>query len=549
MHFMHSLLLKKEKDEANTVYLKQARAGTLQEMTWSQVMLAARKVANFLRSINLRKGAHIGIISKNCAEWFITDFGITLANMVSVPLFANQHEESIHYVLDHADVQVVFIGKLDDHETVRSYIPEKYPTIGFDYHTDLEYTHQWQEVMACDPLTDVVQPQPDDLYTIIYSSGTTGFPKGAMYTHEAIAQYLSLIPQDLKRIRDLDFYKLVSYLPLAHVYERSAIELSSIAIQADVGFIESMDKFLQNIQVIEPNLFTAVPRIWTVFQQKIDQKVPLRKLNFLLKIPIISSLLKNKIKNSLGFSSCTNYFSGASFMPEPIMEYFDKLGIVIQDGYGQTENLAYATVSLLSDRKPGYVGKARLGVKVKLGEDKELLVHSPCLMSGYYKDSLATRGAFNDEGWLRTGDIAEIDTTGQVKILGRISENFKNQTGEFVAPTPIEERFADNKLIDQLCLVGSGLPRNVLLVTLNDSACIGKSRNEITALLLKNLHDVNEQLVKFEKIANIIVVNTPWTINNELLTPTLKVKRKEVAKHYHDLIEKALGDHSAVIWE
>ena len=543
------LLLKNEREKANQVYLRQPKNGVWHELTWAEVMLQARKVAAFLHQLGLKKGDHISIISKNCAEWFITDFGIHLARMVNVPLFPNQNEESAHYVLEHGDVKLVFVGKLDDHQRVRQFIPEHYLTISFDYHKDMQVSHYWCEVLATEPLVDILEPDPEDLYTIIYSSGTAGSPKGAMYTNQSIANYLELFPEDLLRIRKLAHYRLISYLPLAHVYERSAIQLASITIHCDVSFIESLDKFVDNLKKIKPTFFTAVPRIWGVFKQKIEQKLPPKKLNFLLKIPFISTLIKKKIIKELGLDVCTNFFSGASQLPITLLEFFDKLGIRIQEGYGQSENLAYATLSLLNDRRLGYVGTPRLEVEIKTGDDSELLMNCPCLMSGYYKEKKATKNAFTSEGWLRTGDMVEIDSNNRVKILGRLSENFKNQTGEFVSPSSIEKRFANNELIEQLCLIGRGLPTNVLVVTLYDWTRMKKSKEEINLALQDSLRQINSTLMKYEKISHIIIVKDVWTPDNDLLTPTLKVKRRVVEEHYALLIQDALTKHQSIVWE
>ena len=546
---LYKLLLKNEKEYANRVYLKQPREGVWHEFTWAEVMLQARKVAAFIQQLGLKKGSHVAIISKNCAEWFITDFGIHLAGMVCVPLFSNQHEESIHYVLEHGDVELVFVGKLDEHQLVRSYIPEKYVTVSFDYHTDLKVNYHWSDVLAIEPLMDVIEPDADGLYTIIYSSGTTGLPKGVMFTNQIIANYLTYYPQDILRIRDLPHYKLVSYLPLAHVYERSAVQLGSLTIPCDVSFIESLGHFSENLQTIQPTFFTAVPRIWGVFQNKIEEKLSPSLLNILLKIPFVSELIKNKIKHRLGLEACTNCFSGASALPIPIIEFFEKVGINIQEGYGQTENLAYATFSLLNERRPGYVGTARPGVSIKKSEDNELLCHSSCLMSGYYKDEQATKNAFTPDGWLHTGDVAELNDKNQVKILGRISENFKNQTGEFIAPSPIERQFDANEMLEQKCLVGRDLASNILLVTLNEPTRINKKKEDIINSLEELLHQVNSRLVKYEKISHIVIVKDEWTPANELLTPTLKVKRRNIEQHYADLIHSAAIQQQHIVWE
>ena len=541
-------LLDRELNAGNRVYLRQPRHGKWHEFTWAEVMQQARQVAFFLQSLGLKKGAHVAIFSKNCAEWFIADFGICLAGMVNVPLFPNQHEESIDYVLKHAEVKLVFVGKLDNHARQRSYIPEKIPTVSFDYHDDLATTHYWADIRDAAPLQDIALPAADDLYTIIYSSGTSGTPKGVMFTHEAIDNYLTVFPDDLRRTVTRDHFHLISYLPLAHVYERSAIQLGSLTIPCDVSFVESLDTFADNLREIKPTLFAAVPRIWGVFKQKIEQKLSPHLLGFVLSIPFLSSHIQNKIKHQLGLDQCANNFSGASHLPLSMSEFFEKLDLPIQEGYGQTENLAYATLSLLDERKPGYVGTPGLQVEIKQGDDNELLMKCPCLMKGYYKDPKASAEAFTDDGWFRTGDIVEIDDLNRVKILGRISENFKNQKGEFIAPSPIEKRFSSSKQIDNLCLVGRELPSNVLLVTLTEEAQ-NKPKDELKEHMQKKLHTINSKLENYEKISHILIVKEQWTPENGLLTPTLKVKRREIEAHYHDFIQEAMEQSDAVVWE
>ncbi|WED43874.1 AMP-binding protein [Legionella cardiaca] len=544
---LNHLLLENENNLSDKVYLRQPREGQWHELTWSMVIHQARQVARLLQDVGLKKGDHVAIFSKNCAEWFISDFGISLAGMVNVPLFANQHEDSIKFVLSHAEVKLVFIGKLDDHQRVHRYIPEELPTVSFGYHGNMNTTYHWTDVLAKEPVEKVVETSPDDLYTIIYSSGTSAQPKGAVYTHEIIANYLSLFPKDIRRIKVLDHYHLMSYLPLAHVYERSAIQLGSITIPCDVSFVESLDKFADNLREVQPTFFTAVPRIWGVFQQKIEQKLPPGKLNFLLKIPFVSSLIKKKIKHHLGLNRCTNCFSGASHLPLSIIEFFDKLDLKIQEGYGQTENLAYATFTMLGQRRPGYVGTPRLQVELKLGDENELMIKSPCLMKEYYKNKEATDATLTKDGWLHTGDIAQLDENYNVKIIGRLSENFKNQKGEFIIPAPIEERFAANSAIEQLCIVGRELPNNVLIVTLSD---LGRSQNKenVKQELQESLRKVNSELANYEKISHVIILKDAWTPENGLLTPTLKVKRRIVEANYHDLIKGAVSQRNTIVW-
>lgn len=545
---LNQWLLHNEQHFAERLYLRQPRQGQWYEYNWADVMTQARQVARFLVDSGLQKGDRVSIFSKNCAEWFITDFGISLAGLVNVPLFANQHQESINYILQHAEVKLVFLGKLDDHHRVCHYIPPHLHTVSFDYHKDMKTKTSWKDVLTYPPLTELPEVNGDDLFTIIYTSGTSGVPKGAVYTHDTIAHYLALYPQDIDRIRKRNHYRLISYLPLAHVYERTAIQLGSVTIPADVSFVESLEKFADNLKEVQPTFFTAVPRIWGVFQQKIEQKLPPAKLNLLLKIPLVSTLIKRKIRHSLGLNECLNCFSGASHLPVSILKFFDKLSIFIQEGYGQTENLAYATFTMLNQRRLGYVGTPRLQVQVKEGENQELLIQSPCLMKEYYKDPDATKQAFTADGCLRTGDIAELDEHQNVKIIGRLSENFKNQKGEFIVPAPIEKQFAANSLIEQLCIVGRELPNNVLVITLNELGR-SKDKDELKQLLQNNLHEVNRKLANYEKISHIIVSRDTWSPENGILTPTLKVKRRVVESNYLDLIRGAISEPHSIVWQ
>lgn len=543
---INELLLENEKERNQQIYLKQPIKGEWHEFSWGKVMHQARQVAQFLQKQGLKKGDRVTVCSKNCAEWFITDFGISLAGMVSVPLFSNQHVDSMHYILKHSDVKLVFVGKLDQPKAIRAQLPEDMPTVSFDYHSELDTNHTWSDVLAVEPLAEVVMPDKEDLYTIIYTSGTSGDPKGAVYTHETIGNYLTIFPKDILRFTREEHHHFISYLPLAHVYERTAVELASLTISCDVSFVESLEKFAENLQEVQPTIFTAVPRIWGVFKQKIETKLPPHKMNLLLKIPLVSTLIKKKIRRQLGLTRANNCASGASHLPLAIIDFFEKLGILIQEGYGQTENLAYATLNLRDRRKKGYVGTTRLGVDMKIGPEEEVLLKSDCMTTGYYLNEEATKELFAD-GWLRTGDVGEIDEAGNLKILCRLSEIFKNQKGEFISPSPIEKSFSCNRHIENLCLVGSSLPKNVMLVSLTPEA-MRKDKEKLEKELIGTLKKVNEGLLGYEKIGHVIVTADAWIPENGLLTPTLKVRRRQVAEFFQEDIDKSFEHPQSIYW-
>lgn len=541
------LLLDLESTKADEVYLRQPHKGVWSDYTWKRVMTEARQVAAFLLSLGLKPGAHVSIYSKNCAEWFIADFGITLAGMVNVPLIPNQHRDTLAFILEHAEVELVFLGKLDDYKRARRAVPESIKTIAFQYHPDIPAGYYWDSVLAVEPIKEVVIPKPADLFTIIYTSGTSQLPKGAMFTHGIIAEYLQIFKKDFERVNHIPFNHLISYLPLAHVYERTTVELGSLVMPCEVAFVERLDTFVENLKNVQPTMFTAVPRIWGIFQQRIEQNISPRLLNILLHIPIVASRVRAKIKTQLGLSRTVHNFCGAAHLPVDTIKFFNRLGVKIQEGYGQTENLAYGTFQKIDERIPGYVGSPRYGVDVKLGDEDELWIKSPCIMKGYYKDEEATQKAFSEEGWLRTGDTAELKY-GQVKIVGRLADNFKNQKGEFIAPAPIEALFCLNKLIEQCCLVGREQPSNVMLVQLS-SAANQLDKVFITDTLKDTLRSTNAKLKSYEKVSRMIIIKDDWTPENNVLTPTLKIKRRIVESKYHDLIHAAVHGSEALVWQ
>lgn len=541
-------LLHKETEAANQVYLRQPHEGHWQELTWKEVMHQARQVASLLNDAGLERGSRVSIFSKNCAEWIISDFGISLAGMVNVPLFPNQNKPTIDYILSHAEVKLVFIGKLDAHTRTRDYIPNTVQTVNLGYHLDLVTDYSWEDVLKTEPLQALVLSKPEDTYTIIYSSGTTGEPKGIVFTQEAISNYLSILHDDLKRMVPLQDHHLLSYLPLAHVYERTSVQLASLVLDCDVAFIESLEKFAKNLQEIQPTLFTAVPRVWGVFKQRIEQQIQKKKMGWLLKVPFVSYLIKRKIRRQLGLSRCRICVSGAAHLPVVVIAFFKKMGIFIQEGSGQTEDFGYTSLTQLGDVKPGFVGTPRFGVEVKQADNGELLVLSPCLMKEYYKEPELTRQTFTEDGWLKTGDVVEIDEGNHIKILGRLSENFKNQKGEFVAPSMIEDQFSTSDLIEQCCLVGKMLPSNVLLVNL-PPALHAPNKVELNEKLRKLQHTVNRKLKSHEKISHVLVVKESWTIANHCLTPTMKVRRRVIESTYQDVIQSIVTEPVGVVWE
>lgn len=544
-------LFRNEKKWANDIYLRQPINGQWHDFTWAEVVLQARKVAHFLQNSGLKKGDKIAIYSKNCAEWFIADFAISLAGMVSVPLFANLSESKIEYILEHAEVKAIFVGKLDQWDKANKVISSKITRIAFPYENAMPAQYQWNQVIAdTEPLKENYLPDPEDIYTIVYTSGTTGMPKGAMLSYRAFASVIEPFVEDDKNGAGIypSGARAMSYLPLAHIFERVVIENISVAIKSTVSFVESIDTFLRNLQETAPTLFQSVPRLWVQFQQGVLHKIPQEKLDKLLKIPLVSRLLKFMIRRSLGLHKSLFNASGSAPLSPSVIQWYKTIGIDIYEGYGSTENSAVVCFEAVGDHKDGYVGRPRRGVEVRLGENNELLVRTDALMTGYYKDEEATKKAFTSDGFYKTGDKVEIDEEGRIKILGRVSEEFKTDKGEFINPIPIEKAFAKNHLVEQHCLIGARLPFTVMLVNL--SAAAKKMDKKLVEKNLEHtLFEVNKHLTKFEAIKHVYITQEDWTTENEMLTPTLKLRRTQIAEKYTDLIRPLIESKEAILWE
>lgn len=539
-----------EKKYADIVYLRQPRDGKYHDFTWKETMHQARKVSSFLKDKGLKKGDCVAILSKNCAEWFIADFAIMMSGCISVPLYATQHKNDIRYILDHAEAKFIFIGKLDEIEKQELGIPASIVRVDFPYPNPTRIDYKWNEIQSgYEPIIENYFPKDDDIATILYTSGTTGKPKGAVHTFGGFNKVFDAFDKEIAagfwNFPEHTF--LLSYLPLAHAAERMIVAGLSISIKSTVSFVESIDTFADNLRESAPTLFFAVPRIWDIFRERILETLPEDKLDRLLKIPLISVYIKRKVQKSLGLHCSVVNFSGAAPLSTSTIGFFNKLGVCISEAYGQTENLAIATMIKRGEFKPGSVGKAKIGVDIKIGENSELLVKSPGNMSGYYKDSELTRQVFTEDNYFHTGDMGEVDEEGFVFIIGRIKDQFKTAKGEYVCPVAIEQIFANNINIEQLCLTGSHLTQPVMLVSLSESGR-KKPHDKVALELSVHLNEINQSLTSHEKISHVVVTPEQWTVENELLTPTLKLKRREVELRYHDFVQEGVKSKHKVVW-
>jgi long-subunit acyl-CoA synthetase (AMP-forming) len=377
--------------------------------------------------------------------------------------------------------------------------------------------------------------------TIVYTSGSTGLPKGVVLSFKNIAASAKTSAEQLA-VRSDDRY--MSYLPLAHITERSLIEWTSIYAGNKVFFVESLDTFIDNVKYAQPTLFLSVPRLWTKFQSEILAKLPDPKLQRLLRLPVIGSLIARKIRAGLGLNKCRLFGSGTAPISPGILQWYNRLNINISEGWGMTETSGLSCVAIpFEQRLLGTIGRPVPCVEMKVSEE-EILIRGDSVFQEYYLNPEATKQTFTD-GWLHTGDRATYNADGSYKIIGRIKEQFKTAKGKYVAPAPIEGLLGRNPDIEQVCVIGSGRKQPVAIVVLNEQFNVPEDSTH--QRLIETLIDVNKELEAHQRLDHLIVSNEAWTIENRLLTPTLKIRRHKLEEHYSHFIDEEL-EH-AVVWQ
>jgi long-chain acyl-CoA synthetase len=335
---------------------------------------------------------------------------------------------------------------------------------------------------------------------------------------------------------------------MTHIAERVGVELSVVYRGASVSFPESLSTFGEDLASVQPETFFGVPRIWQKFQEKILEKMPQKKLDRLIGLPILGNFIKKKIRKKLGLSASKVNFSGAAPIAISLQKWYAKLGIEIHQAYGMTEDCILSHFNLPGTNKFGTVGRPLPGVTSKLSGEGEILIKNDCLMKGYYKEPEKTAEMFTEDGFLRTGDIGEFDHDGYLSITGRIKDQFKTDKGKYISPAPIELEMLKNGDIDQVCIVGTGIPQPIALVVISESGK-AKSKAELEHSLISTVKELNFHHESYEKIEKVILMKEDWTVDNGLLTPTLKVKRNRVEAIHKDKYGEWFETSTNVVYE
>ena len=528
------------------IYLHQPKNRIWRTLTWAEVDDQARRIASGLLAQGYQPGDRIGILAKNCAEWFIADIAIVMAGMVSVPIYPTAGTPTIEYVLAQSEAKAVFVGKLDATDAAEQAIKENVLRIAMPYPT-INSQAEWSTWLTeYQPLQQLAEPALDDTMTVVYTSGSTGLPKGVALSYINIAASATSSVAQLT-VQPSD--RCMSYLPLAHITERAIVEWTSVYGGHEIYFAESVESFVEDVKTAQPTLFLSVPRLWVKFQAEILAKMPNKKLQRLLRIPLISSLVARKIRNGLGLNSCRIFGSGTAPISPGVLDWYCSLGINICEGWGMTETSGLSCVAIPYEHKLlGTIGRPTESVEMKLSEKGEILIRGEAIFSEYYLNAEDTGKAFTD-GWFHTGDLAEPGPDGSYNIIGRVKEQFKTAKGKYVSPAPNESLLGRNPDIDQACVLGSGRKQPIVVVVLSQHLDINNkaSRQFIEKRLLFTLTEVNSELESHQRLDHLIVSEEMWTIENELLTPTLKIRRADLEKRYQHFVDAELSE--LVLWQ
>jgi long-chain acyl-CoA synthetase len=536
------------------VFTQPLGGGRVLDITWREAMDQARRIAAHLQSLGLKRGDKVALLSKNTAHWLIADFAIWIGGFVSVPLYPTLAAGTIRQILEHSESRLLFVGKLDGWKGMKPGIPAGLACIALPLAPEdaAKNYPRWDDIIA---RTAPLQGEPlrpgDELSTLMYTSGTTGAPKGVMHSFGTFAWG---VQSGLKRVPAINLdARMLSYLPLSHVAERVLVEHGLLATGMHIYFAESLDTFTADLQRARPTVFFSVPRLWVKFQQGIGARMPPAKLDRLLRIPIVRGIVRRKILTALGLQDCIFAAGGAAPMPPELLRWYARLGLDLVEVYGMTENCGVSHATLPGRQRPGTVGLPYDGVQCRIDPASgEIQVKAPCLMLGYYKQPDLTKQALTADGWLRTGDKGALDAEGNLRITGRVKDLFKTSKGKYVAPAPIEDKIVMHGAIEACCVTGANLGQPLALAMLNIEsarrAADAAGRSELEASLAAHLKVVNDSLDPHEQLDCIVLMTEPWTVDNDIITPTFKVKRNRIEDLFAKNYDKWVGMRKKVIW-
>ncbi|MBW2527365.1 MAG: AMP-binding protein [Deltaproteobacteria bacterium] len=543
-------LYRHAEERPDDVYMIQPLGGgAVREYSWRETLEQSRRMAAYLKAHRFAPGSTISILSKNCAEFNMSVLAIWMAGYTASAIYPTLDPDTVSYILTHSESKLLYVGKLDVWDQIAPGVPEELPKVSYSLSPPNDFP-SWSEIVEqTEPVAGQPSRDADDLALLFYTSGSTGQPKGVETTfghlaaaYRGIVERFPLGPED----------RYLSYLPMAHVMETALGLNLALGIGGQVFFAESLDTFVQDLQRSRPTCFASVPRLWLKFQQGVFEKMPPKKLERLLKIPILRGIVRKKVLRVLGLDQVRYALTGSAPVPPEVVSWYRNLGLELLEAYGMTENLAYSHCSLPGKTRLGYVGHPMPGVECKIGDNDEILVRSPTTMRGYHKMPEATAEAITEDGWLRTGDQGTIDERGRLKIIGRVKELFKTSKGKYVHPVPIESLLNADEHVELSLVSGVGQAQPVAIVMLAEQLRARTAdpavREQITRDLTELRNRVNDRLVSFERLGLIAVAKDDWSVESGTLTPTMKIKRSEIEKLYQPLFDDWFESGEPVVW-
>jgi len=538
---------------ASHVFLTQPTGnGQVVDYTWAQVMDQSRRMAAHLQAQGFAPGSRIAILSKNCAHFMMAEIAIWMAGYTTVAIFPTETADTVNYVLSHSESSLLFVGKLDTWPHQEPGVPAGLPCIAFPLAPETSFD-TWNKITArTAPLAGQPRRAPDDLALLMYTSGSTGTPKGVMHDFAHASAAATGIAGELRAQVQGDL-RVLSYLPLAHIFERAWIECGAFVDgKAHIFFAESLDTFLADLQRARPTAFISVPRLWLKFQQGVFSKMPPKKLDRLLSIPILGRIVARKVLTGLGLNHVQMAGSGSAPIPPDLIVWYKRLGLNLLEGYAMTEDFAYSFSSKTGKNAPGYVGVALPGVQARISAEGEIQVKSPGMLVGYYKQPELDAQCFTEDGFFRTGDLGELRADGLLKITGRAKEQFKTAKGKYVAPAPIENRINAHHMVELSIVSGVGQPTAYAMVVLSETLRPRQNdpalRKEVEQEFSQLLKEINAQVADYERLQMIVVAQEPWSIENGCLTPTMKIKRARIEKMAEPQMETWYQNKQKVLW-
>ncbi|GAB5412938.1 MAG: AMP-binding protein [Congregibacter sp.] len=507
------------------IWMRDLREEGSEDYSWAE---ARRQInlAGAALEARFGNGVSMVLLSRNRPHWFMADLAVIRSGNVTVSMFTTLPAPTAQYIAEFTDAKVIFVGESPNWAAVRPVLPEDITIVALPG-TEVEGAHlTWEQLLEEGEGREIAyQCKNDDMMSLVFTSGTTGLPKGVIQTHDS-----NVIPirRFIKEFGLRDEPRYFSYLPLSHIAERQIVEYSSLFCCGEVNFNESLETVLRDLQRTSPHMFFGPPRIWEQFQQAVIGKFGGQEaLDAALKDD--AEGIGKLVLDTIGLGEVEYCLTAAAPTPPPLIHWWDSLGLTLMEGFGQTEAMGLI-VSGPNSRRIGSIGKPVGEVEYKITEEGELAVRANGCTPGYYKQPEKTAELIQD-GWLHTGDKARVDDDGFLYITGRVKDYFKTIQGKFVAPPPIEGQFAENKYVEQQCLMGRGFSKTVMVAVLSEAGQ-AEARDVVEASLRETVAGINDSVEKHARIGAVIVSTEPWSIENEVLTPTLKIRRDKVDERF-----------------